>query len=542
MEGLLTLKVFLVEDEFVVREGIKNIDWAIEGFQFCGEAADGELALPLIQSEQPDIIITDIRMPFMDGLELSRIVKKELPQCKIIILSGHEEFSYAQEAISIGVTQYLLKPINSSELTDVVKQIGRQIVREREERDNYERYKNEMSEHEQGLKVKLFNEMVSGSRSGFKILERGRELGLKLSAKNYQIVLLKYSLTSYDEAFSAELLSLTEKFCGLNVYTDNILLFDRAIEGWALLVKGDSPEHLHSVREDYLAKVKAMLNQYPAVRYFGGIGSIVDRLARLSESFEAAQRAFAQRFILEQNDIICCETPAAQRLDTEGMLPDVQELGSLNLNMVHDFLKGGEIGEIAFFVEKLLSSIGSASERSLLFRQYVLVDIYLTVINFLKNIGEDEVLPPEPFSKPEQMNELVNDPQKAKSYLIRIFTEALKRREVLSTKRYHRIIEQAKEYISRHYADEDLSLNDVAEHVNISPSHFSSVFSRETGQSFIRYLTDQRMGKAKELLKCSDLRCSEIGSNVGYKDPHYFSYLFKKLYNCSPLQYRASKG
>ena len=535
------LKIFLVEDEFIVREGIKNIEWANEGFQFCGEAADGELALPLIQSEQPDIIITDIRMPFMDGLELSRIVKKELPKCKIIILSGHEEFSYAQEAISIGVTQYLLKPINSSELTDVVKRIGRQIAREREERDNYERYKREMSENEQALKVKLFNEMVSGSRSGFKIIESGRELGLKLSAKHYQIVLLKYNLASYDEAFSTELLSLTEKFRELDT-CDNIILFDRVIEGWALLVKGDSPEHLHSVREEYLAKVKALFNQYPAVRYFGGIGTIVDRLARLSESFEAAQRAFAQRFILEQNDIIGCEVPMVQRQDAEGMLSDVQELGSLNLNMVHDFLKGGEICEIDFFVEKLLSSIGSASERSLLFRQYVLVDIYLTVINFLKNIGEDEVLPPEPFSKPEQMNELVNDPQKAKSYLIRIFTEALKRREVLSTKRYHRIIEQAKEYISRHYNDDDLSLNDIAEHVNISPSHFSSVFSRETGQSFIRYLTDQRMGKAKELLKCSDLRCSEIGANVGYKDPHYFSYLFKKLYNCSPLQYRASKG
>ncbi len=536
------IKIFFVEDEFIVREGIKNnIHWASEGFQFCGEAADGELALPLIQSEKPDIVITDIRMPFMDGLELSRMIKKELPQCKIIILSGHEEFSYAQEAIRLGVTQYLLKPINSTELIDVVKRIGKQILREQEERENYERYKKEMTENGQSHRLKLFNEMVAGSLSIFKILDMGRELGLKLSAKYYQIVLLKYSLASFDESFSAELLSLTEQFNRLDTCDDNIILFDRAIEGWALLIKGDSLEHLNVVRKDYLSRLKSLFEQYPEVRYFGGIGSAVDRLAKLPESFENAQRVFAQRFILERNDIIGCEVCLAPKRDAEDIRQDMKELGSLDLKKVKDFLSGGEINEITFFVEKFLNSIGNASERSLLFRQYVFMDIYITVITFLKEIGAEEVPLEEPFSGQEQMLELVNDLQKAKSYLINIFTEALKRRETLRTKRYHRIIEQAKEYIRGHYANDELSLNEVAEYVNISPSHFSSVFSRETGQSFIRYLTDLRMGKAKELLKCSDLRCSEIGLNVGYKDPHYFSYLFKKLYSCSPMQYRASK-
>ena len=102
------LKVFLVEDEFVMREGIKNnIDWVLHGYEFCGEASDGELALPMIQKNKPDIVITDIRMPFMDGLTLSKLVKKELPDTEIIILTGYEEFEYAKEAISIGVASYL---------------------------------------------------------------------------------------------------------------------------------------------------------------------------------------------------------------------------------------------------------------------------------------------------------------------------------------------------------------------------------------------------------------------------------------------------
>ena len=122
------LKVFLVEDEVVMRNGIKNnIPWEQEGFEFAGEASDGELAYPLIKKEKPDILITDIRMPFMDGLELSRLVKKELPQIKIIILSGYNEFDYAKTAINIGVTDYLLKPISSAKLLEAVKKVADMI-------------------------------------------------------------------------------------------------------------------------------------------------------------------------------------------------------------------------------------------------------------------------------------------------------------------------------------------------------------------------------------------------------------------------------
>ena len=122
------LKVFLVEDEFVIREGIKNnIDWKAHGYEFCGEAGDGELAYPMIQKLRPDIVITDIRMPFMDGLELSRLIRKELPDTEIIILSGYQEFEYAKEAIKLGVAQYLSKPINGEELLAELDELSAKI-------------------------------------------------------------------------------------------------------------------------------------------------------------------------------------------------------------------------------------------------------------------------------------------------------------------------------------------------------------------------------------------------------------------------------
>ena len=129
----MTYKVFLVEDEIVTREGIRDtVDWVAAGYQFCGEAPDGEIALPLINERRPEIVITDIKMPFMDGLQLCRILKETLPDTKIIILSGHDEFKYAQEAIQIGVTEYLLKPIVPQDLLAALRKVARQIDEERQ--------------------------------------------------------------------------------------------------------------------------------------------------------------------------------------------------------------------------------------------------------------------------------------------------------------------------------------------------------------------------------------------------------------------------
>ncbi|NLM11878.1 MAG: response regulator [Clostridiaceae bacterium] len=387
------LKVFLVEDEFIVREGIKNnIDWAGEGFEFCGEAADGERAYPLIQSTEPDIIITDIKMPFMNGLELSRLVLKEFPQCKIIILSGHEEFSFAQEAIKIGVTEYLLKPIKASELVKTVKRIGQQIIQERIEKESYERYKREMEENETQARVKLFNDMVSGSLSIVNIIERGKELGLILSAKLYQIVLFKYSILDCDDAYSNEMVTVEKQLNNVYAQFGNIIVFDRSIEGMAFLLKGDNSQQIDSMRREFIDAIKAVLSGHPQVRYFGGTGKQVTRITSLYEAYESAARAFSHRFLSEKSAIIDYnELPG--KAAGEGNIKTLSslEIGSLDLKKADAFLRSGEADEIGYFVEEFLQNIGAASEKSLLFKQYILMDIYFTVISFLNDIGADKV-------------------------------------------------------------------------------------------------------------------------------------------------------
>ena len=171
------IKVFLVEDEIVMRNGIKNnIPWEKEGLEFAGEASDGELAYPLIRKVQPDILITDIRMPFMDGLELSELVKKEFPRIKIIILSGYNEFDYAKQAIHIRVTDYLLKPITAAKLLEAVKKVA-DVIEKEGGHGMLDKYRLEMAENTVLERQRLLRDLVTGRVNFKEALERGNRWG-----------------------------------------------------------------------------------------------------------------------------------------------------------------------------------------------------------------------------------------------------------------------------------------------------------------------------------------------------------------------------
>ena len=143
------IRVFLVEDESIVREGLRDlIPWEQYGFVFSGEASDGEVALPMVRRIRPDILITDIKMPFMDGLSLSRLVNRELPDTKIIILSGYDDFEYAQQAIELHVDQYLLKPITKANMVKALEQTKRRIEEEQDQKEYLQKFTREARKYE----------------------------------------------------------------------------------------------------------------------------------------------------------------------------------------------------------------------------------------------------------------------------------------------------------------------------------------------------------------------------------------------------------
>lgn len=537
--GGAMLKIFLVEDEFVVREGIKNnIDWTSHGYEFCGEASDGELALPMIHKCKPDIVITDIKMPFMDGLTLSKIIKKELPYTEIVILTGYEEFEYAKEAIKIGVAQYLLKPINGEELLKEIALLSEKIEEKNKERAIQEKYQREMEENIKEEQKELFGYLVTGSKSVAELLEIADKLKIDLSALWYNVVLTKNQSLGQDyEVYSNCLTEIEQR---LKKYEDHMHLisFDRNMEGKALLFKADSKEELVRIQEDYLCKMKEILSEYSQIRYFGGIGIPVNRLRELPTSFEQASHAFAHCYLVPSSMIVDA-ADMEQGIYIEKEAFDIKNIDpkQVNREKIQQFLKLGDKGEALYFVEEFFKDVGSGAMESSLFRQYIAMDTYFCVVDFLEDLKleRDAIRPVDITSKDLQNKE------GTKEYMIEIIEKALELREQTASDRYGDVVEEVMRYIEAHYEKEELSLNMVAAHVKFSPNHLSMIFRQQTGQTFIKYLTDFRMNKAKELLRCTGKRSSEISIEVGYKDPHYFSYLFKKTQGMTPTQYRGRK-
>lgn len=536
------IKVFLVEDEMVIRRGIKNsIDWEKEGYIFCGEASDGELAYPMIIKEKPDILITDIRMPFMDGLELCKLVKKELPNIKILILSGYDEFDYAKEAIRLGITEYLLKPISSGKLLEALNGVSESIRREKEDKDLVRKYMEEMRENTEHEKQKFFEQMIAGNLSMADALETGEKYEMNLSARMYNLLLFRFTLGEENRK-SGELLGEAEYAIEkLTERLEYVFEFQRGVEGWAFLLMADNEEQMSERVKELSKDLEEIMKNYSTIAYFGGIGQPVARLRELEESFREAERALAARFTMELNQIISVEDiRMAQNVDT---LDDIEitSFGEIEKTrtMLEKFLNNGAEDEIDEFVDVYINELSEENLKSVLMRQYIIMDAYIVMMSFCEKF---EGIEGEMQAQSEELKnsmKTIQTLEEIKNYIRMLLKKIIGVRDTISGRRYSDIIEIAKDQIRKTYMSDEISLNTIAAEVGMSPSYFSSIFSKEMGKTFVEYLTEIRMDRAKELLMCSSMKTSEIGYEVGYKDPHYFSYIFKKTQNCTPKEFRA---
>ena len=538
------LKVFLVEDEIIIRNGVKNnIPWEQEGFTFVGEAGDGELAWPLIKQTKPDILITDIRMPFMDGLELSGLVRKELPDTKIIILSGYSEFDYAKQAINLGVANYLLKPISGEKLLEAVKQVADIIREERAQTLLVEQYRLENGENVKVEKIRLFEQIVAGTATTREILDRGELLELDLAAPFYTVLLLKLVASGESMYSSAQVMEASDKVDEAIMKNPEFFAVERGLEGLAILMKSEEERQAGTQLMNLEKEIQEILTQYPEVSYFGGAGETVQRMRDIRRSYIGASKAFASRFFTGKNRFLTVEQ--IRELKPAGMkdmsLKSV-DASKINRKLVEDFLKSGLEEETKNFVEEYFKNIGHENYESLMFCHYLIVDMNLCASHFLESIGIDSALLPAQCRDVGEFADTLQCEEGMISYVTKLFTETIRLRDKSSRNKYMELITAAQKIILENFQNNEFSMNQAAAMVNLSPGYFSTLFRQETGVSFVEHLTGIRLEKAKALLMCTNMRSSEIAYEVGYKDAHYFSYIFKKVCGCTPKEYRARKG
>nr|WP_314462858.1 response regulator [uncultured Clostridium sp.] len=532
------VKIFLAEDEKIVREGIKNgIAWEKYGFEFAGEAPDGELAYPMILKSKPDILLTDIRMPFMDGLELAEMAKRALPDIHIMFFSGYDDFEYAKRAIKIGAADYLLKPVSSSQLLEALERMSETIMQEKSEKGYKQEFLKQQEERKQMDRDRLFDIIVSGKLSLPELLRKGQEHNLSLSAPMYNLILFQAKGAESQEQYSDENVLFDKRLKEELEGRADIIGFNRLSEGYGFLIMGEESDMERKVAY-YSELLIRLAESFPEMEYSGGTGTPVCRLSEIRTSFKAASRAYACRYMLDRNQILTAEAAVRIHNDTGSISLEGIDITKLSRDIIPNFLKNGSVPEVKYFVEEYMEACGN-NINSLIFRQYILMDVYLAVIGFVSQLGFEPEQVLKEFGDAKTLQPCVNSMDSAVKYTRDILTKAISFRTTCSQKKYRLVLEKAVDYIAAHYQDEDISLNAVASAVNISPNHFSTIFSQEMEITFVEYLTKVRMDAARELLMKTDLRTSEIGYQVGYKDPHYFSYLFKKIHGITPKAFRS---
>lgn len=544
------LKIFLAEDEVVVRETIKRmIPWEELGFELVGEAADGEMALPLLIRQQPDLLITDIKMPFMNGLTLARLAKKEIPGLKVVILSGYDDFNYAKQAIGIGVEDYLLKPITKNALIERLSEIRSRYEHEKTQKEYYEKFQREMQAYEKNSSRDFFEALVGGSMDMMEVYKRAEKLGLDIVAEAYNVLIFTMNC---DEDFSgqrdeyssweAESLELLENFFAGH---SSAMLFRSNIFSYSVLLKGQR-ETIEENTRACVDEIRKILSRQDGRReWFLAVGQSVERLSQIQKSYHTASRAFSQRYLYDENilyydEMETMEHPGGQAETEDNAYLQKVDVNALNPAILQKFLSNGLQEETENFVKDYFYAIGQEPMESLVFRNYVILNVRFSVISFIKGLGCD-TNEMESADTEEVLAESGKNMESAIAYAKKMISQAIEIRDQNSGNKNRSILKTAVDFIDSHYMEEDISLNTVANVANVSSNHFSALFSQNMGQTFIEYLTTLRMNKAKELLRCTGMRSSEIAGEIGYKDAHYFSYLFKKTQGMTPSDYRKAR-
>lgn len=534
------LKVFLVEDESIVREGLRdNIPWQQYGYEFVGEASDGEMALPLIQKTKPDVLLTDIKMPFMDGLSLSRLVHQEFPDMKIIIISGYDDFEYARGAIQVGAEQYLLKPITRAVLQKTLAELKAKIESEREQKSYQEKFQSEAREYEQFSRTDFFVRIFEGRMPVQDIYEEAAKLSLRINAPCYNLLMFNLqerrggeNVGIESEDFARKREELLHYFIR---YPEN-LVFRWNVNTYGVLIQG-SAEHMPALCERSLVNVERICKPAEdSLQWYVAVGEPVERLSLLAECFSKVNHLFAYRFLMPQEHVFTKELIGRSAPQEAGGRIDGIEAARMDPELIRDFLLRGTKDEIADFVENYLSEMKEAMQ-AVMFQNYLTLHIYFVTLSYAEMLGcgREEFLRLLGETTPES----VNGAEMLPSYFCSLLEKAMALRDRESDDQSKRILKKALSYIEENFSQETLSLNSVAGEVNVSPSYFSAIFSREKQMTFVEYVTGKRMDKAKKLLRQTQMHTGEIALEVGYKDPHYFSFVFKKTQGCTPREYRA---
>ena len=526
-------KVILVDDEAEVIDMIeKKIHWNDLGFEVAGSATNGVKALELVEKLQPDVVLTDIKMPYMDGLELSRRLNREYPNIYIMLCTGFDEFEYAKEAVHLEIKEYMLKPVNATELSESLTNLKHTLDREREEKLNVKKLNDYFQEVLPKLQSNFFISLIEG----------------RVEKQDYERFLQAYQVDMKGPLFGCVIFHTSENHVpeGMNPLLLSMSvereIKQRLMDQWNCLefiYMGNTLLILELDAEDQITQITDACDRFCrwAYRIMGavvtaGIGTVCDSLYEISLSYERAREAVSYRVLYGTKRAI----NIGEIVPKEQIKPVQSE--ESRMQTLFRAIRIGDSAEIERAahgeMEKLHKNTETMSQYNLATMEIVSGFFKFCTDNsldFNKISGNMQNI----YEKVSQMDE-----SSLTAWIVQMSETISEKLKCARNSSARRLIVEAQNIVKERYMEADISLDEICTVLGVSNSYFSSLFKKEAGKSFISYLTDYRMDIAAEMILNTDEKSYTIAEKVGYLDANYFSYVFKKKFGVSPSKYRAS--
>jgi two-component system, response regulator YesN len=510
------MKVLIVDDEVIIRNGLRMvINWAEHGFRLLEPAESAEDAMEIVKADQPEIVLTDIQMSGKSGLELASEVKQLFPETEVIILSGYDDFVYAQKALREGVSEYLLKTSRPEEIINAVISAKKRILKKQKEVE-------ENKIQRTAFRTKMLEKLLFEEQEpDTKLLAAIQKFYPHLynGENTFQVLLVFASQSQEYNSFNE---------CLQKAVTDtlsNFLSFE-SLEwnGRLVLLLQNRPSKQESLNVSAaFARTEKLLN----CTIFSAAGSIVNDIKKLNQSFVNANHAAEYRWLLGNRGYIIYDDIKIRKgrrkvcsLKVEGELAVLLK-------------SGNEVG-LRHWIKSLLEQVrldpDVTPDSFKVFLQSVLISGYRWIERVVTALGVSTQIPDWKM-KDEDM--LASSPE---DILFAYFDKVMKKYRQMTEGKVQ-YIQEATLFIQDNL-NRNLSLIEVASHVHINPNYFSEIFKRETGMSYIEFVKALRIEKAMSILRETPAKISDVSKQVGYKDIKYFTKLFRLHTGMTPTDYR----
>lgn len=513
-------RVLIVDDDRIIRRGlVTTIPWEEHGFKLVGEAGDGEQALELIDAVQPQIVVSDIRMPFMDGLAMAEQIKKSHPDIRFIFLTGYEDFNYAKEALKLGAVDYLLKPVNREVILEKVRKAAADWEAAHAAQPYFRRA--------------FFQKLLQEELDAAALYHEAETLGLQLQGSSCVVMLVKldaYKKDSKPELKDQAAAAVIEK--ERDGAGGGFLLAEDTLA--VLRCSDEAPEQLFHAAQSLAAKLCQQAKEQLQTTFTIAIGQAgAGGLQGVRSSWQSAMAVLEFRHVIGKDKVISVE-------DLDTLVHEVQSAPVA--------VSGSELAEkvrmgLVDDAQQLLSEVEimlRSSRLSLIQVRLMAVDILLALFKGAQDWAREWS---QQYQERRAMYyEQINQMQTVEEILVLLRSLVDSLGQFMTTENENQrgdVIDTVTDYIEAHYAEHGLSLQDIGEHVHMNPIYLSVLFKKKKNITFTGFLLQVRMKKAMEMLRCRDLKNYEVAEQTGYSSPEYFCSCFKKYTGVSPAEFRS---